>query len=437
MTAAPSLLPALQALWAVPAPGPDSLQSLPAFAALTEACDLRFGRGKARFAVSAALRSLGLPCTLPAGRQALATDPVSAAAALEAAFTQTRTTRRHFCPLDFADDLPELSFGRSRVGRFSPEELESLFDAPRLARNFSARPLDVVRLAQFHWLVVEEEVDLDPRPEARTVPVLFKTLQGDLGEFDPLDGRFPPAVERALFFLLLAPWEDWSTMPSVDWRGFQLPWIYTLDLDLFTHPAVPPSPDSLSLEPWIVQDHWGDELELERPTTFPLDDAAKPALSLFTDGAWAQLEAARASELFETPVAHFLVRAFLADGMDEVMAHMTVIEAALGLESDHRKWQLPKNAPFRGLSATDRVAARMVGLLDDPKSGQTYKDLFELRSSYVHGRVGLAKISTRQRVNARSLARRVSRQLVDAAGAFVGSRAAVLADLLCRGATHL
>jgi hypothetical protein len=33
------------------------------------------------------------------------------------------------------------------------------------------------------------------------------TLDRDFSEIDPYAGRFPPVVERALFFLLLAPWE--------------------------------------------------------------------------------------------------------------------------------------------------------------------------------------------------------------------------------------
>src|SRR3546814_6897000 len=116
-------------------------------------------------------------------------------------------------------------------------------------------------------------------------------------------------------------------MQEVDWRGFRLPWIYTVDDDLFIRPAPPPSADSLSLEPWIVEDNWGEEIELERPTALPLDDEAQAELARFNNGAWEQLQAARATSLFETPVEHFLVRAFLADGMDEVMAHMTAIEA--------------------------------------------------------------------------------------------------------------
>lgn len=155
------------------------------------------------------------------------------------------------------------------------------------------------------------------------------------------------------------------------------------------------------------------------------------------DENWAELQAARPTPLFETPVVHFLVRAFLADGIDEVMAHMTAIEAALGLESDHKRKLRPKPDLHPKLSPTERVAARIGAALTDAKAARNYKDLFELRSAFVDGRAGLQKISMPQRVLARSLARRVTCALVALAGNSPHSRADVLADLLDQGIVYL
>ncbi|MFC6446099.1 hypothetical protein [Shinella zoogloeoides] len=432
------MIAAVEALWRIPRPGPDNLLAAPSFVALSELCQAEYGGGKPVFALSSALRSLGLPCHLPANCADLSLDPVSAANAIHEAYNRKTTLRRHLCPLDLADQLPMLSFGNARVAEFRADELADLFDVPRLARNFHNQPFEAKRLAQFHWLVVEEEIVLDPRPEARSSPFMYMTFDRDFGEIDPHVGRFPPAVEAALFFLLLAPWERWSTMQEIDWRGFRVPWIHTVDDDLFIRPSPPPSADSLSLEPWIVQDDWGDDIELERPTALRLDGDATSGLSLFTDSAWRELETARATGLFETPVAHFLVRAFLADGMDEVMAHMTAIEAAVGLEMDHKKWLRPKPDPHKKvLSATDRVAARIAAVMNDRGCVQAYKDLFELRSTFVHGRAGLQKVSTAQRVMARSLARGVARGLVDIALQNARPRTDVMADLLSRGVQFL
>lgn len=438
MAASPSLIAAVEAVWRNLRPGTDNLLASPTFIALSEICQAEYGGSKPVFALSTALRSLGLPCHLPANKAELSLEPESAANAIDEAYRRKTTLRRHLCPLDLADEMPMLTFGNARVADFSADDLIGLFNAPRLARNFHSQPFEAKRLAQFRWLVVEEEIALDPRPEARAAPFMYMTFERDYGEIDPHLGRFPPAVERALFFLLLAPWERWSTMQEVDWRGFRLPWIYTVDDDLFIRPSPPPSADSLTLEPWIVQGDSGGDIELERPTVLPLDDEAASGLALFTDSAWKDLETARATDLFETPIAHFLVRAFLADGMDEVMAHMTAIEAAVGLEMDHKKWLRPKPDPNKAISsATDRVAARIAAILNDRASVQAYKSLFELRSTFVHGRAGLQKVSTAQRVMARSLARGVARRLIDVALQETRSRQVVLNELFDQGVKYL
>lgn len=434
MAASPLMIDAVEAVWRIPRPGPDNLLASPAFIALSELCQAEYGGGKPVFALSTALRSLGLPCHLPANKAGLSLDPQSAANAIDEAYIRKTTLRRHLCPLDLADEMPLLSFGNARVANFNSEDLARLFNAPRLARNFHNQSLDAKRLAQFRWLIVEEEITLDPRPEARASPFMYMTSDRDFGEIDPHLGHIPPAVENALFFLLLAPWERWSTIQEVEWRGFRLPWIYTVDDDLFIRPSPPPSADSLTLEPCVVQGDWGEDIELERPTVLPLDDDAFSGLALFTNDAWRDLETARATNLFETPIAHFLVRAFLADGMDEIMAHMTTIEAAVGLEMDHKKRLRPKPDPHKTVSsATDRVAA----VLSDQTSAQAYKGLFDLRSAFIHGRAGMQKVSTQQRIMARCLARGVASGLVDLALSGPRPRRDVLGDLLTRGVQYL
>src|SRR5580704_4518789 len=105
------LIAAVDAVWRMPPPGPENLLSDPRFLALGEALTQRHGGGKAPFALSNALRGLGLPCAGRSGDRAAAGDPATIAAALDIAFAATTTLRRHLCPLDFADELPAVSFG--------------------------------------------------------------------------------------------------------------------------------------------------------------------------------------------------------------------------------------------------------------------------------------------------------------------------------------
>ncbi|WP_057385035.1 hypothetical protein [Pseudomonas aeruginosa] len=441
MSADKSLVAALQALWDIPPPGPQNLWSSREFAALMEVLVKLYRNGKATFALEVpignALRSLGLPCSTPHLPNHPRPDVDQMAAALAHEFQRTTTRRRYLCPLDMADELPTFQFGNAKMGRFTAAELEDLFDAPRLERCYPGIRLDAQSLSQFHWLVVEEDVSVRSESGHRQFSLLDLPFGKDLGEIVPHSGRFPAVVERALFFLLLAPWEDWAEMPEVDWRGFRVPWIYTLDDDLCAFPTPPPAPERLSWQPHFQQvapDEWE---ESERPAELKTSASAEDVRQAL-DSEWPsfQTPSTLASELFSTPVEHFLVRAFLSDGIDEVMAHLIVVEAAFGTESDHKpKQRLPTDSRNEG--ATRRVAARLSAAIERPEAAKEYLDLYDMRCTYVHGRREGRILSTQQRVLARRLAREAANALVDLAQQVQPPREEILLDLLNRGVANL
>ncbi|HBP6163723.1 TPA: hypothetical protein L6A15_28305 [Pseudomonas aeruginosa] len=440
MSADKSLVAALQALWDIPPPGPQNLWSSREFVALKELLAKRYRSGKSTFglevSIGNALRSLGLPCSSPHLPNQPRPDMGKVAAALAHEFQRTTTRRRYLCPLDMADELPSFQFGNARMGRFTAAELEVLFNAPRLERYYPGIRLDAQRLSQFHWMVVEEDVSVLGESGNRQFSWLDFPIGKDLGEIVPHSGRFPAAVESALFFLLLAPWDDWAEMTEVDWRGFRLPWVYTLDDDLCAFPQPPPPPERLSWEPYSHQVDYDEWEESERPMwlrTWATAEDVRQAL----EARWELLQATstQASELFSTPVEHFLVRAFLSDGIDEVMAHLIMIEAAFGAEADHRR-KLRLTGDNYDESPTRRVAARLSAAIVEPGAAKEYLDLYDMRCTYVHGRPEDRIISTQQRVLARRLAREAANALVGLAQA-QHAREIVLFDLLNRGVANL
>ncbi|CUX06673.1 hypothetical protein G6L26_027765 (plasmid) [Agrobacterium radiobacter] len=432
------MLDAMGELWRLRPPAPDNILKHPAFVRLRDVCRNDYsGGGKAgpNFALSTALRSLGLPCHHPSATPELAVPVEAAAADLDAAFRATQSTRTYLAPLDLAADLPRLAFGSASVCRLKPSELRTLFDEPRLKRLYPRYQFDADRFAQFHWLVVQETSTFEHEPEGRAVPMFVLDFSKDLGRIEPHKGRFPPKFEEALFFLLLAPWEHWTTLPEGDWRGFRLPWVHTVDSDLFVRLTAPPSPYTLSWNEYTYDDGYGGTVEEERPVEFPLDDAVKTELPIWDQGRWAIVEAAKKCELFETPIVHFLVRAFLAEGIDEFLAHITTIEAALGLRADYQKSF--RNGPDRHkrMRPTDRMRGRVAGLLGDRHHADQYGQLFDIRSAFLHGRT-MRDISTQEQVMARSLARQVVEELILASKtAPVISRDDFLDGLLDVGAT--
>lgn len=427
-------------LWRLHPPGPDNILAHPAFERLREACRDGYpnaGKKGPAFALSTALRALGLPCDLRKGRVHLSLSVEEAAKGLDAAMRATHAKRIHLVPLDLAADLPSIAFGSAKVGQLTADELRTLVDETRMKRFYPRQDFDAERFSEFRWLIVEEMVALDQEPEARAIPVLFMDLSQDLGQIEPHKGRFPDAVEAALFFLLLAPWESWSTMAEVDWRGFRVPWVYTIDSDIFVRLNSPPSPDTLSWEPQICDDGYGGTIEEERPVELHLKDDVATELPVWDQSYWAVVEKAKQSVLFETPIAHFLVRGFLAEGVDEFLAHITTIEAALGLRADYQKNFRVARDRHKGMSPTKRMRGRVAGLLDGRSYADQYERLYDLRSAFLHGRA-MTAISTEERGMARSLARKVVEALILATRTGpVSSRENVLDDLLDKGAALL
>jgi hypothetical protein len=107
--------------------------------------------------------------------------------------------------------------------------------------------------------------------------------------------------------------------------------------------------------------------------------------------------------------------------IDEFLAHVTTIEAALGLRADYQK--IFRVAPDRhkGMRATNRMRGRVAGLLGDRLYADQYEQLFDVRSAFLHGRA-MTAISTQERVMARSLARQVVEALILATRAPITSR---------------
>lgn len=413
----PALVDAVARLWRLPPPGPENLFTAQAFIHLRQTCEQLYSttgpKDAMTFALHHALRAFGLPCGLPPDKQHLALSAENAAHRLDDALRNTRTSRIHLCPLDWADTLPFLAFGPASVRTFTAAELEGMVNLPQLQRSYPSWVMDSRRLASFTWLVVREEVILEGAPELRAVPVLFERIDRDFGAIEPHQRRFPPAVEAALFALLLAPWEEWVQYADIDWRAFRVPWIYTTDGDVFAHRSTFPSPDTLSWEPFIYTDRYGDEVESERPSYMPISDSATDAVSWVNDATWAQLLDAKQALIFGGPVTHFLIRAFLSSGIDEFLAHIMVIEAGLGVKIDHDGRNRPK---LRGNSqgATIRVATRLSALLGDKTHSADFLRLFDARSEFVHGR-SMRSIASFDRILARKLARQVARELVKAA----------------------
>jgi hypothetical protein len=114
--------------------------------------------------------------------------------------------------------------------------------------------------------------------------------------------------------------------------------------------------------------------------------------------------------LFEGPIVHFMNRAYSSYGIDEFLAHITAIEAGLGMGLDHDTRHRPR---IKGANpgATVRIGMRLASLLNDEACRDQFRHLFKARSEFLHGRC-MSRIASADRLLARRLARKMASQLV-------------------------
>jgi hypothetical protein len=406
-----ALREAIDALWEIRPPGLRNMFSAPEFAHLRDVCVQLYPKVCPKsnaedalvgleLALAEALKGLGLPGRPHPADRMLALPASIAATRLHAAFQQSQTERVYLCPLDKAGEIPELSFGPNRIGRVTPAELEKVIDLPRLKRISPTWDFDADRFSEFTWLIVDRVFPTAETPAERWQPGLL----GGFTIFDrkrmgiaPHRGRFSAAIENALFALLLAPWEDWTFFAHFgNWRCFEVPWVYEVEHDLFVESDPPPSPKSLS---WERPD---DEEDEDRPERIELQLGGSQISDWVNEERWADLSQALQTPLFDAPIVHFFEKAFLEDPLDEFLAHLITIEAALGDAND--------TAGKKTASIANRIS-RLTGKVQE---GHIYKDLYKLRSAFLHGQK-MNAIPAESRVMARGLARRVVQRLIEAA----------------------
>jgi hypothetical protein len=436
--AAPELVAALSALWASPPIRADLYAATP-FRHLRDICEVRFpGRGSAstlNFALSRALAALGCP-SLHAASDRAPMAPREAAQRLERAFRQQTVTRVHLCPLDLAGGFPRVTFGPAEAGRFSAAELAHWLEGAGGPRG---RPhgLDLDRLARFRWLVVQEILPAALNIQARSLPELSLNFNQDFGRIEPHAKTRAAVVDDALFAFLMLPWEDHDSGHNPNWRVFGIPWIHTIDDDLFARPAARPDEGALTEFQQRYERGDGGFDEVVEPYVIHLDTAADAMVKALGGPAWSRLEAARAGPLFAPPIAHFFVRAFFSEPIDEFLAHVMTLEAALGTVEDFRAGTRIKFGKKDNPGPATRLAARLTALLGDRDAGKAYERLFDYRSQYVHGRA-MGDIPSATRREARAIARRTASALVDlAVRSAAKAREDYLDDLLRTGIVSL
>ena len=295
---------------------------------------------------------------------------------------------------------PRMEFERYEIVRYSKEELDQVLESQVRADFYPWTIVPTGELAPYWWLVVRQQIQTNRIGPLGGIPV------GILSELDIVRRYYtelPPAVESALRELALFYWRSpWATDNDPDWHPCRIPICLRMNAHLATPISGPRADTSvLDTEPFFDPDT--REYIGERPhVLFHLSASETEAFEIFVrrEGTLLHraLGTAWSKPLVET-ASNFFAKAFVADGVEQLLWHMTTIEALIGEQ---------------GEGGTARLARRLsqaIAASDSERETirRKFRELYDFRSDLVHGRKPEKVVLTRHLFGAREFARNLLR----------------------------
>lgn len=350
-----------------------ALEREEAFGALVAATGLAFHAKprRDRHAVETFFRRSGFYLCAAAGEEPLVDEVLTQYAA---SFESREHRVTLLAPLEhvsFARDA--LDFGAFRLQSFSRTQLEGLFQTA-VNRVFYEWALTDVGILPNYWFLT-----LTTTAERTRTFLNF----ADIDKVTPTFTSFR-AIEEALLPLVSFPWQAdlWRGRPpheQLDWHGFRIPFLLVVDDNFLAAPRHRPDLVRLDTEP-AFNSMTGEELDFERPVIWThLDtdeaDVCEASVRELVDRLRALGSRPTEWGFFDRACGYFL-KAFFADGFEQLLWHITTVDALLG-----------EDAPG---AATKRLARRVAAILGTAPTEQEtlraeFLELYHFRSRFVHG----------------------------------------------------
>jgi hypothetical protein len=317
------------------------------------------------------------------------------------AFSTKERHVTHIAPIEHVEFAREnLDFGLFTIRRFSRNQLAALLETS-VNRVFYPWAISDVRPLDDYWFVSLEKT----LPRTQPGVIVFGVNLSEIDKVTPTYTAFPE-LEKALLPLVSYPWQYdlWRNEPPErqdDWYGFRVSFMITVDDDLLRPPMPRPDIARFEREP-IFDPATGEERDDDKPVIWTKLDAretnereqfvrtvADQLMQLgATDGTnWGFFERAQG----------FLLKGFFADGFEQLLWHITTIEALLGEDKK---------------DLTELLANRVSSILGETNEEKdeirkSFRSLYDFRSSFIHGDEGKKPVLCRHLLDARNIARQL------------------------------
>ncbi len=293
------------------------------------------------------------------------------------AFDRRHETVTYMAPMEYVWlEQANLKFPTFTIEKFSKEQLDYIFDVALNKLNFPWAVIDTATLSDYWFIVVKEIKNIRP----------LGKIAIDLGSIGKVDISYSPfpALEKAFQRLVLFDWQPDYGRDKIPgerpewqgWLGLKIPFVIRLSDNLLKAPQQAPILSKLETEPY--PDPITGE-ELDKPAHYiKLNCEETQALARSieeTDRLIRNIESVQKVWPFLARALGFQVKGFFSKGLEQLLWHITVIEALFGEKVPGMTDRLARRtAAVTGQSETDRKQIK-----------KRFKELYEFRSRLVHG----------------------------------------------------
>jgi hypothetical protein len=322
------------------------------------------------------------------------------------AFQRREIQVSYLAPMEFVYFAERtMDFGTFHIRRFSSEELSTILQNSINEVFYPWAAVDVKQLQNYWFIHLIEAVHA---PKLGWIHV-------NLSDIDRVGIEYtehPKVIEFALQQLALFDWQaDWWKKLSAHrhekqdkdlekgWLRFSIPFVLRVDDHLLDSPRPAPDISKLETEPFIDA-RTGEEIG-EAPVVYiHFDKSETDAFKAFIQRTGNLLASLRAKQngwqFLEVALGNF-IRAFFSEGLEQMLWHITALEALLG---------------EKGEGVTDRLARRIASILGKSEKERKairkqFKELYDFRSDLVHGNPFQKQTYVGHLRDARNLSRRV------------------------------
>ena len=335
------------------------------------------------------------------------------------AFRCRHVQTKYLAPLEFVRfPKRELKFSGFEIRRFDRKELDKIVgnDVNRVFYPHAFLDKDTLDALQEYWFIVAK-VEEEPR---RLGYLYYSAADAAAvkGHVYVEYTRFPPAIERVLARLVLFDWvgdpKDPLTYSGQDGSpfGFKIPFVLRVDDNDLKGPESAPDRSKLKsygikyVDPDTGEEHNAHhvifDLNESRAAAFEqcvqrADECLRHLEKKKHDTKLPYLDTLDTRWPFLKVAMGNLIKAFFTEELEQLLWHITALEALLGEERGIRKSIAKRSAAIVGTTKKERTRLK-----------KQFEDLYDLRCDLVHGNRFEQDIHRKQLFEARMMALRIT-----------------------------